>query len=81
MVVNAEATSPASTLTPAATFVAGGAAAGPLGGSDYQAAVQAASQGAEGWDCYSILVCSVGTHMLIQGVQHIVLALVVATHQ
>ena len=48
MVVNADASSQASTLTPAATFVAGGAAAGPLGGSDYQAAVQAASQGAEG---------------------------------
>ena len=62
MVVNADATSRASTLTPAATFVAGGAAAGPLGGSDYQAAVQAASQGAEGWDSHSILAHVVLPH-------------------
>lgn len=49
MVVNADATSRATTLGPAGTFVTAGVQEGPHGGSDYQAAVQAASQGADGW--------------------------------
>ena len=48
MVINADASSRASTLGPAGTFVTAGAEEGPQGGSDYQAAVQAASQGADG---------------------------------
>ena len=49
MVVNADASSSRSgTLGPAGTFVTAGVEAGPQGGSDYQAAVQAASQGADG---------------------------------
>ena len=39
----------AGTLGPTGTFVTAGAEEGPQGGSDYQAAVQAASQGADGW--------------------------------
>ena len=49
MVVNADATSRDGTLSPAGTFVAGGQQAGPLQGSDYQAALQAAGQGADGY--------------------------------
>ena len=49
MVVNADASSSrSSTLGPAGTFVTAGGEAGSQGGSDYQAAVQAASQGADG---------------------------------
>ena len=49
MVVNADASSSRSgTLGPAGTFVTAGGEAGLQGGSDYQAAVQAASQGADG---------------------------------
>ncbi|KAA6427027.1 MAG: Serine threonine kinase [Trebouxia sp. A1-2] len=48
MVINADASSRAGTLGPAGTFVTAGAEEGPQGGSDYQAAVQAASQGADG---------------------------------
>lgn len=48
MVVTADATSRAGTLGPGGTFVTAGAEEGPQGGSDYQAAIQAASQGADG---------------------------------
>lgn len=49
MVVNADASSSrAGTLGPSGTFVTAGGEAGAQGGSDYQAAVQAASQGADG---------------------------------
>ena len=49
MVVNADASSSrAGTLGPSGTFVTAGGEAGVQGGSDYQAAVQAASQGADG---------------------------------
>ena len=49
MVVNADASSSrAGTLRPSGTFVTAGGEAGVQGGSDYQAAVQAASQGADG---------------------------------
>lgn len=49
MVVNADASSSrAGTLGPSGTFVTAGGEAGLQGGSDYQAAVQAASQGADG---------------------------------
>ena len=49
MVVNADASSSRTgTLGPSGTFVTAGGEAGVPGGSDYQAAVQAASQGAEG---------------------------------
>lgn len=49
MVVNADASSSRQgTLGPSVTFVTAGGEAGVQGGSDYQAAVQAASQGADG---------------------------------
>ena len=49
MVVNADASSSRpGTLGPSGTFVTAGGEAGVQGGSDYQAAVQAASHGADG---------------------------------
>ena len=47
-VVNADASSAPGTLGPSGTFVTAGAQAGPQGGSDYQAAIHAASQGTDG---------------------------------
>ncbi|KAL3152262.1 hypothetical protein ABBQ32_001339 [Trebouxia sp. C0010 RCD-2024] len=50
MVVNADASSSRlGTLGPSGTFVTAGGEAGVQGGSDYQAAVQAASHGADGY--------------------------------
>lgn len=61
MVVNADASSSrAGTLGPSGTFVTAGAKAGVQGGSDYQAAVQAASQGADG----SVLLWIIASHQM-----------------
>ena len=58
MVVNADASSSrAGTLGPSGTFVTAGGEAGVQGGSDYQAAVQAASQGADGSVMCSRKIC------------------------
>lgn len=61
MVVNADASSRSATPGPTGTFVTAGGEAGPQGGSDYQAAVQAASQGPDGSVIYyavlNIYVC------------------------
>ena len=58
MVVNADASSSrAGTLGPSGTFVTAGGEAGVQRGSDYQAAVQAASQGADGSVMHSLKLC------------------------
>lgn len=69
MVVNADASSSRlGTLGPSGTFVTAGGEAGVQGGSDYQAAVQAASHGADGWvQCnYLTLLYHCSGHVICQ---------------